>query len=135
MTRETHLIFHLAIPCLDLDKAEDFYSDKLGFQIARKYNDRVTFNMFGDQLVCHLSSEDKIDKNPLMYPRHFGFTFFKKRDFNKLYAQAVDIKLDFYSDLFVRWEGKPEEHSSFFLCDPSNNLLEFKFYSNREYIY
>ena len=71
--RDSNNAFHIAIPCKDLQEAVDFYEGKLGFENRRRYDDRVTFNMFGDQLVCHLSP-DKIDTDPEPYPRHFGLT-------------------------------------------------------------
>lgn len=72
--RDNNKVFHLAIPCKELDETVDFY-EKMGCKLARRYDDRVTFDFFGDQLVCHLSPEN-IDAEPSMYPRHFGITFF-----------------------------------------------------------
>ena len=66
-------VFHLAIPALNLDDAQRFYVEGLGCTLARRYDDRITLNFFGDQVVCHLS--DSIDTAPALYPRHFGVTF------------------------------------------------------------
>ncbi|MEZ4820496.1 MAG: VOC family protein [Bdellovibrionota bacterium] len=71
-------IFHLAIPCADLDKAQSFYEDGLGCRMARRYHDRITLDFFGDQVVCHLKP-DGIDHKPQLYPRHFGHTFVEKK--------------------------------------------------------
>ena len=71
--RETHDSFHLAIPARDLDEAYDFYVKGLGCKLARRYDDRITLDFFGDQVVCHLS--DKWEREVDMYPRHFGVTF------------------------------------------------------------
>lgn len=132
--RKNTQVFHLAIPCADLDKAVQFYVNGLGCQLARRYDDRITLNFFGDQVVCHLAP-DEIDVNPKMYPRHFGVTFKHKDDFDSLLARAKAEKVDFYKDLFVRFEGKQEEHYTFFLKDPSNNLLEFKYYADSAMMY
>jgi uncharacterized protein len=35
----------------------------------------------------------------------------------------------------VRFEGLPEEHRTFALCDPSDNLLEFKHYVDVRMMY
>lgn len=56
-------IFHLAIPCRDLDEAKEFYVGQLGCRLARRYDDRITLEFFGDQVVCHLSPQD-IDSEP-----------------------------------------------------------------------
>ena len=47
--------FHLAIPAYDLAEAEHFYVDLLGCKLARRYQDRITLDFFGDQVVCHLT--------------------------------------------------------------------------------
>jgi len=127
-------VFHLAIPCADLDKAKAFYVDKLGCELARRYDDRITLNFFGDQVVCHLAPND-IDTSPKMYPRHFGVTFSNKEKFNKLHEAATKNGAEFFKGLFVRFEGKQEEHYTFFLKDPSNNLLEFKYYLDPAMMY
>ena len=41
----------------DLDEAEAFYVGGLGCKLARRYDDRITVDFFGDQLVCHLSDQ------------------------------------------------------------------------------
>ncbi len=71
--RKTNKVFHLAIPCKDLDETVEFY-EKLGCQLARRYDDRVTFDFFGDQVVCHLSPEN-IDEEPNMYRVTMGSPF------------------------------------------------------------
>ncbi|MBB6453251.1 hypothetical protein HNQ94_001699 [Salirhabdus euzebyi] len=131
--RETNKVFHLAIPCKDLDETVEFY-ESLGCRNARRYDDRVTFDFFGDQVVCHLHP-DEIDEKPKMYPRHFGLTFLEKDDYVHLLALANELNLPFFKEPMVRFEGKREEHMTFFLIDPANNLLEFKYYHDIEMVY
>ena len=127
-------IFHLAIPCSDLDATTDFYVDKLGCRVARRYDDRVTLEFFGHQVVCHLAP-DRVDPEPSMYPRHFGITFEAEHDFEAVLARAREARVPFFGELFVRFAGKREEHRTFFLRDPSNNLLEFKHYRDPRMMY
>ena len=54
--RTTSDVFHLAIPTHDLDAAQEFYVTKLGCKLARRYDDRITLDFFGDQVVCHLTA-------------------------------------------------------------------------------
>ncbi|GEL76256.1 VOC family protein [Tenuibacillus multivorans] len=131
--RKTNKIFHLAIPCKELDETVEFY-EKLGCNLARRYDDRVTFDFFGDQVVCHLSP-DHIDEKPTMYPRHYGITFLEKDNYNESLKKAIDEKLPFFTEPMVRFKGKQEEHMTFFLIDPSNNLLEFKYYHDPSMAY
>ena len=132
--RNQNNAFHLAVPCKDLQETLDYYENKLGCESRRKYDDRVTFNFFGDQLVCHLSPE-KVDLEANPYPRHFGVTFSEKEDFELFVAHLKQNGVDFFHPLTTRFEGLPEVHSTFFLKDPSNNVLEFKFYPNKEMMY
>ncbi|WP_071460501.1 VOC family protein [Bacillus massilinigeriensis] len=131
--RESNKVFHLAVPCKDLDETADYYQ-KLGCRLARRYEDRVTFDFFGDQLVCHLNPEG-IDKTPKMYPRHFGITFLDREEFDRLLEKAVNQSFPFFQEPMVRFPGKREEHLTFFLIDPANNLLEFKYYHDLEMLY
>ncbi len=131
--RDASNVFHLAIPCRDLDEAFDFYVTKLGCKLARRYPDRITLDFFGDQVVCHRS--EKYDREPQMYPRHFGITFREQRGFDALLALARQRELPFFQEPFARFEGRAEEHQTFFLVDPSNNLLEFKYYHDPRMMY
>lgn len=125
--REPTDVFHLAIPCHDLDAANDFYVGILGCRLARRYDDRITLDFFGDQVVCHLSPEDVV-LQPTMYPRHFGVTFRSRESFDAVHERVARAGIGFFRDTFVRFAGMREEHVTFFLVDPSNNVLEFKHY-------
>jgi len=133
MMRDMQNVFHLAIPCKDLDEAYHFYVTQLGCKLARRYNDRITLDFFGDQIVCHLSTQ--IDETPKMYPRHFGITFRDKREFDNLLSLARQREMRFFQEPMTRFERKVEEHRAFFLIDPSNNLLEFKYYLDERMMY
>lgn len=127
-------VFHLAIPCSDLELAKRYYGGSLECKIAREYDDRITINFFGDQIVCHLSP-DSIDVNPKMYPRHFGVTFREKNEFDRMLELAKRKHLRFFQEPMERFRGAKEKHWTFFLIDPSNNLLEFKCYDDPHMMY
>ncbi|WP_433287526.1 VOC family protein [Pseudonocardia sp. CA-142604] len=131
--RDHEDVFHLAIPAADLDAAQDFYVAGLGCKLARRYADRITLDFFGDQVVCHLS--DCVDEAPELYPRHFGVTFRRREDWERLLRLARARGLSFFAEPFHRFAGRAEEHESFVLADPSNNLLEFKYYDDPRMMY
>src|ERR1700738_414058 len=106
--REARDAFHLAIPAADLDEAQEFYVTQLGCHLARRYNDRVTVDFFGDQLVCHLSPQ--IDPEPELYPRHFGITFRRRDEFDAVLFLAEARGLLFFRKLEARFDGMVEEH-------------------------
>ncbi|HEY1915340.1 MAG TPA: VOC family protein [Streptosporangiaceae bacterium] len=129
-------VFHLAIPVYDLDETQRFYVDMLGCKLARRYPDRITVDFFGDQLVCHLTEDEPVQKRPAsLYPRHFGVTFRQSVDFEALHDCAIIRKVPFYCELTTRFEGTVEVHQTFVLIDPSGNLLEFKHYRDPRMMY
>ena len=131
--RNSEDVFHLAIPARDLDEAEAFYVGVLGCKLARRYPDRITLDFFGDQLVCHLS--DRIDEEPQLYPRHFGVTFRRREDFDAVVRLARVRGAELFYEPQPRFQGMVEEHSTFVLKDPSNNLIEFKHYVDPRMMY
>jgi extradiol dioxygenase family protein len=134
--REGRDVFHLAIPVSDLDEAETFYVGALGCKLARRYADRITIDFFGDQLVCHLSDEPANRDGELsLYPRHFGVTFRESADFDALYGLCVQRKIELFADLRTRFEGLVEVHRTFVVKDPSDNLVEFKHYTDPRMMY
>jgi uncharacterized protein len=136
--RESRDVFHLAVPVFDLDETVAFYVGQLGCKLARRYDDRVTLDFFGDQLVCHLSPEPS-ERTPVdkleMYPRHFGVTFRDSADFDAFHDLCVQRKVVFFSDRALRFEGLVEVHQTFVIVDPSSNLLEFKHYADHRMMY
>jgi extradiol dioxygenase family protein len=127
-------VFHLAIPARDLDEASDFYVTKLGCHLARRYDDRITLDFFGDQVVCHLSDQ-AIDGEPELYPRHFGITFERRADFDAVLACAESRDIPFFRACQPRFKDMVEEHLTFVLRDPSGNLIEFKHYRDPRMMY
>lgn len=136
--RESRDVFHLAIPVFDLDEAQEFYVAKLGCKLARRYQDRITLDFFGDQVVCHLSPEPA-SRTPIedlqMYPRHFGVTFREEADFDRLMNLARDRGIPFFAEPTLRFEGMVEVHRTAVLADPFGNLLEFKYYFDHRMMY
>lgn len=125
--RDHRNAFHLAIPTRDLDEAQEFYVGGLGCHLARRYNDRLTLDFFGDQVVCHLS--EVWDRGPLqLYPRHFGITFCEKEDFDRLLFLIETRNLQVFAPCQPRFEDTAEEHLTVVVVDPSGNLVEFKHY-------
>ena len=131
--REPGDVFHLAIPARDLDEAQHFYVTQLGCHLARRYDDRITLDFFGDQVVCHLS--DQVEAEPTLYPRHFGVTFRHRADFEAILCCAELRHIPFFRDCQPRFKDRPEEHLTFVLRDPSGNLIEFKHYQDPRMMY
>ncbi|SLN22727.1 VOC family protein [Oceanibacterium hippocampi] len=132
-------VFHLAIPTHDLDATEAFYTNVVGATRARRYDDRVTFRFFEHQVVCHLDPEfaPAADLDPFanIYPRHFGLTFRNGDDFDAFHERCARSGWHWFRPWANRFGDLPERHRTFFLADPTGNLLEFKHYEAERYIY
>lgn len=127
-------IFHLAIPSADIEESVRFYVNELGCTLGQHDSRRAIFNFFGGQLVCHLDP-GAVDPNPKMYPRHFGVILEDLDAFRRVRDLVSERGLGWYRKPFVRYGGTPREHRSFFIKDPSSNLIEFKWYRDPAAIY
>jgi len=64
-----------------------------------------------------------------------GVTFRRRDDWERLLRLARTRGLSFFAEPFHRFAGRAEEHESFVLADPSNNLLEFTYYDDPRMMY
>jgi uncharacterized protein len=126
-------LFHLAFPIHDVAAAKHFYVEGLGCTLGRESSHAVTFGLAGHHLVAHLTTEP-LQKQQGIYPRHFGLVFLSKDSWEQFLARAQAKKLPFYQQPRVRFPGTRIEHHTFFLEDPSGNLLEFKHYTHESAI-
>jgi extradiol dioxygenase family protein len=78
-------------------------------------------------LVAHLIKTETSPQKGV-YPRHFGLIFRQESDWQALADRAKAQGLKFYQHPRRRFAGTRIEHATFFLEDPSQNLLEFKCY-------
>ena len=130
----SHSLFHLAFPVHDLEETLRFYVDGLGCTVGRRTKQAVTLGLAGHQLVGHLVA-DELPKQQGIYPRHFGLIFLVEKEWQALADRAKARGLRFYQHPRVRFPGTPIEHHTFFLEDPSRNLLEFKHYTHESAIF
>ena len=120
-------LFHLAFPVRDLSAAKRFYVDGLGCVLGRESSTAVTFGLAGHQLIAHLATDEVVPQKGV-YPRHFGLVLTVEAEWQALADRAKDNGLKFYQQPRRRFAATRIEHLTFFLEDPSQNLLEFKHY-------
>lgn len=130
----TDRLFHLAFPIHDMEGAVRFYVDGLGCTVGRRSKQAITLGLAGHQLVGHLMPEP-LPKQQGIYPRHFGLIFLSQSEWQALADRAKAKGLQFYQQPRVRFPGTRIEHRTFFLEDPSHNLLEFKHYTHESAIF
>lgn len=127
-------LFHLAFPVHDLAAAKRFYVDGLGCVLGRESSTAMTLGLAGHQLTAHLSAAP-IASQKSIYPRHFGLVLTDVEEWQALADRAKAKDLVFYQQPRRRFPGTQIEHRTFFLEDPSGNLLEFKHYLHESAIF
>ena len=124
------LPFHLAFPVHDLAEARAFYGGLLGCPEGRSSAAWVDFNLYGHQIVAHLSPDqtraihNPVDGHDVPVP-HFGVVL----DWDGFQALARRVRehgVAFVIEPYVRFEGQVGEQATMFFHDPSGNALEFK---------
>lgn len=127
------VFFHLAIPVLDLAEAKRFYVDKLGCSLGRETGHSAIFNFAGTQLIVH---QVKVMPEPQkgIYPRHFGLSFTNKGEYESFLRNLQEKGIQFEYVPRQRHPETPAEHTTCFVRDPSDNLIEFKYYINESAI-
>ena len=132
--------FHLAFPVRDLELTKFFYVKILGCSLGRESSNWVDFNLFGHQIVAHYAPQDCIalsnnlvdgDKIP---SRHFG-VILNWIIWENLIKSIIKKGICFYIKPKVRFKNKKGEQGTFFVLDPSENVLEFKSFKNDSMVF
>ena len=127
-------IFHLAFPVNDLEATKKFYVEGLGCSQGRESRVAVTLELGGNQIIAQLTKHPP-DAPPSIYPRHFGLVLETEEEWQGIADRAKAKNLKFFREPTCRYPGTRIEHRSFFLEDPSHNLLEFKYYTHPSAIF
>ena len=132
--------FHLAFPVYDIKKTIDWYVSYLNCSIGRKSKRWVDFNFYGHQISAHLiDQKNKKDKINLVDgkkipSRHFGIIL-EMDDWKNLVTYLNEKKINYVIKPNIRFKGQTGEQATFFIKDPSNNVLEFKAFQNDNKIF
>lgn len=129
--------FHLAFPVDDLEAARAFYTGLVGCRIGRSSDRWIDFDMFGHQVVAHLSPEECSDSQTAgvdgkaVPVRHFGLVL-EWEEWEQLGERFKAAGTDFVVEPYIRFAGQPGEQGTFFVRDPAGNALEFKTFRDIE---
>jgi len=132
--------FHLAFPVYDIQKTIDWYVSYLNCSVGRKSKRWVDFNFYGHQISAHLiDQKNKKDKINLVDgkkipSRHFGIIL-EMNDWKNLVTYLNKKKVKYVIKPNIRFKGQTGEQATFFIKDPSNNVLEFKAFQNDNKIF
>ena len=131
--------FHLAFPVHDLDAARRFYGEVLGCDEGRSDAHWVDFDLYGHQIVAHLSDRtgervvNPVDGDDVPVP-HFGLLL-EPAAWSTLSERLRDAGVEFVIEPHTRFVGEPGEQSTMFVLDPSGNALEFKAFEHDDQVF
>ena len=132
--------FHIAFPVHNLESAREFYVDILGCEKGRESNSWIDFNLYGHQIVAHLSPDDcsPVSTNPVdrddIPCRHFG-VILEWGEWEVLQNRIKKLEHRFLVEPKIRFKSKPGEQGTFFINDQSGNALEFKSFKNDSMVF
>ena len=124
-------VIHLSLPVNDLVATRDFYENVLGCRIGRESNDWFDAWFFGLQLTLQLRPLEVIDISR-QGVRHFGVILPTLSAFDEI-VKRVNRSVH-------TWISEPKKHAEIELsgklggklADPSGNIIEIKFYENKQ---
>lgn len=131
--------FHLALPCDDIRKVEDFYVNKLGATKGRGTDTWVDINLFGNQLTFTSAGSFNFDfksyrlSGQVLPSFHFG-VIVDTETWGKLYTKLFSMDMEVTTEVTFL-EDKAGEHISFFVTDPDGYKVEFKSFKNEDEIF
>lgn len=133
--------FHFAFPVDDLSKAREFYGGLLGCPEGRSSADWIDFNLYGHQIVAHLTpsrsggdaGSNAVDGDDVPVP-HFGLIL-SWQDWHVLADRLKAAGQLFVIEPHIRFKGEVGEQATMFLRDPAGNALEFKSFQDESRIF
>lgn len=130
--------FHLAFPVDNLAKARAFYGTLLGCPEGRSSEEWVDFDLYGHQIVAHLSPEEAaanlraatnaVDGDAVPV-RHFGVVL-PMEEWQALSQRLAAAGVKFVIEPHIRFKGEVGEQATMFFLDPCGNALEFKAFAD-----
>ena len=126
--------FHLALPCVSINKTRIFYKDVLGAELGRSAVKWADVNLFSHQITFTECGPFKFDSKSynfngdILPSFHFG-VILQKEEWNKVRERLESKNIPIASEVKFL-ENKTGEHQSFFVKDPNDYTVEFKCFTN-----
>ena len=130
--------FHLAFPVDNLAKARAFYGTLLACPEGRASDEWVDFDLYGHQIVAHLSPDEAavnlraatnaVDGDAVPV-RHFGVVL-PMDEWQALSQRLAAAGVKFVIEPHIRFQGEVGEQATMFFLDPCGNALEFKAFAD-----
>lgn len=131
--------FHLALPCRDIETTRQFYTTILGAKEGRSAENWVDINFYTHQITFTASGDFNFNfksyrfGNAILPSFHFG-AIIDANNWNTLYKQLQEKDIDItVKTTFL--EGKSGMHTSYFIKDPNEYMIEFKCFKDAAAIF
>lgn len=126
--------FHMSLPCLSVKETKNFYVNSIGATLGRAAQTWVDINLFGHQLTFikakkfNFNNPNYVFEGTILPSFHFG-VILDEKTWNNIHERLYKLNLEVVSQTtFLK--NKSGEHTSFFVKDPNDYMLEFKNFKN-----
>lgn len=115
-------INHITIRVNDIERAEEFYGDVLGFELIRKMGQSMAVYKVGDEdTLVLVEAETSYDPSSRDYRvDHFGFYLDSEEEVDEMAEYFREKEISILSGPANRKRGR-----FVFVSDPDGNMLEF----------
>lgn len=122
-------INHITIRVNDIERAEEFYGDVLGFELLRKMGKSMAVYQVGDEdTLVLVEAETSYDPESRDYRvDHFGFYLDSEEKVDEMAEYFRQKEVSILSGPANRKRGR-----FLFISDPDGNMLEFFYEENDE---
>ncbi|MBV1922785.1 MAG: VOC family protein [Flavobacteriaceae bacterium] len=132
-------LFHLSLPCTDVEETKRFYIESVGAALGRHSNNWVDINLFGHQITFtqagkfNFNNPNYVFEGKILPSFHFGIIL-NVDTWGAIYSKLNALNLELVAQAtFLK--NKSGEHLSFFVKDPNGYMLEFKSFKESKQVF
>lgn len=132
-------IFHLSLPCTDVEETTTFYKDIIGCTIGRASENWIDVNLFSHQITFtkvgkfNFNNPNYVFEGKILPSFHFG-VIVPLDEWAKLYDKLNNKGFEVVTQSTFL-SNKKGEHLSFFIKDPNEYMLEFKAFKDENEVF
>ena len=125
--------FHMSLPCLSVKETKHFY-ESIGAMLGRATQSWVDVNLYGHQITFikagkfNFSNPNYVFEGKILPSFHFG-VIIDLESWNAIYSKLKNQDIELVEQTTFLKDGIGE-HTSFFVKDPNDYMLEFKSFKN-----
>ncbi len=123
-------LFHLSLPCVDIESTKKFYINDIGATIGRQAENWFDINLYNHQITFikagkfDFNNPNYVFEGKILPSFHFGIIV-EIKTWGEIYSRLNELDLNLVTQsTFLK--DKKGEHLSFFIKDPNNYMFEFK---------